>query len=293
MTGTTGSRRLARSVLGGAALIAAISVGFALMRDTGGALTGQAASQVGNGQDASVIGTLEQRLAEKPDDAEGWRMLGVAYVQNGRHGDAAGAFRRATALAPGKAEYWAMLGEAIVLSGAKGTGISPEAQAAFDKALELDAKEPRARYYQAMALELAGQHRAAIEAWFALLADSPADAPWTSDVRQAIGEVAQANGIDVADRLGATAPEARQAGAAGQDSTTQDAMIRGMVDRLAARLADNPADADGWVLLMRSRRQLGDDAGARQALGDALAAFRNDPATSRRLREAAAALGVS
>lgn len=293
MTGTTGSRRLARSVLGGAALIAAVSVGFALMRDTGGALTGQAASQVGNGQDASVIATLERRLADRPDDAEGWRMLGWAYVQNGRHADAAGAFRRATALVPDKAEYWAMLGETIVLSSAKGTGISPEAKAAFDKALELDAKEPRARYYHAMGLELAGQHREAIEAWFALLADSPADAPWTGDVRQAIGEVAQANGIDVADRLGTSAPDAAKAGGAGQANGSQDAMIRGMVDRLAARLADNPDDADGWVLLMRSRRQLGDDAGARQALDDALSAFRDDPATSRRLGEAAAGLGVS
>ena len=43
---------------------------------------------------------------------------------------------------------------------------------------------------------------------------------------------------------------------------------------------------------MRSRVQLGEMAAARQALSDGLRAFRNDGATSRRLREAAAALGI-
>jgi len=57
-------------------------------------------------------------------------------------------------------------------------------------------------------------------------------------------------------------------------------------------LKSNPNNAQGWIMLMRSRMQLGEQRKAAQALQDALAAFRNDGATSRQLREAAATLGV-
>ena len=70
-------------------------------------------------------------------------------------------------------------------------------------------------------------------------------------------------------------------------------MIHGMVDRLAARLAKQPGDADSWIMLMRSRMQLGEAAAAALALRDGLAALRNDGAASRKLREAAATLGIS
>lgn len=40
------------------------------------------------------------------------------------------------------------------------------------------------------------------------------------------------------------------------------AMIRGMVDGLAARLAENPQDAPGWTRLIRARLVLGDPVGA-------------------------------
>ena len=45
-------------------------------------------------------------------------------------------------------------------------------------------------------------------------------------------------------------------------------------------------------VLMRSRVQLGEQKKAAEALQGGLAAFRNDGATSRQLREAAATLGI-
>lgn len=46
----------------------------------------------------------------------------------------------------------------------------------------------------------------------------------------------------------------------------QAAMITAMVDGLAARLRDDPQDAEGWVRLLRSRQVLGQDAAADIAL---------------------------
>jgi len=73
----------------------------------------------------------------------------------------------------------------------------------------------------------------------------------------------------------------------------QQAMILGMVERQARKLADNPDDAEGWMMLIRSRMVLGQPELASKALKDALTAFRNDPATQKRLSEGAKALGVS
>ena len=69
-------------------------------------------------------------------------------------------------------------------------------------------------------------------------------------------------------------------------------MVRGMVDRLANRLRQNPRNADGWIQLMRSRMVLNDRQGAGEALRSALAAFQDDQATQRRLRTSAGELGV-
>lgn len=42
-----------------------------------------------------VIAKLEAKLAENPEDAEGWRMLGWSYFQTERYAEAATMFRRA------------------------------------------------------------------------------------------------------------------------------------------------------------------------------------------------------
>ncbi len=61
-------------------------------------------------------------------------------------------------------------------------------------------------------------------------------------------------------------------------------MIGQMVARLAARLADNPRDEEGWARLVRSYRVLGDTAAADEALARGLAAFADDPAAQARIR---------
>jgi len=63
-----------------------------------------------------VIAALEAKLQDKPDDAEGWRMLGWSYFETGRFAESATAMRRAIQLAPGNSEYHSMLGEALVMN---------------------------------------------------------------------------------------------------------------------------------------------------------------------------------
>lgn len=262
-----------------------------------------------------VITRLEARLKAKPDDAEGWRMLGWSYFQTQRYAEAATALKESTKLDPEHAETFSFLGESLVLASKTEGRIPPDAQAAFNKALKLDPKDARARYFRAVAMDLAGQHRKAIDAWFALLKDTPADAPYAEDIRAVIKNVGDRYKIPYEERLAAAQFAAPAGGMATNGAAVasgaipgpssaeikaastlpkgqQEAMIRGMVDGLEAKLTANPGNADGWIMLMRSRMQLGEPAKAAKALDGALAAFRNDLAATRKLREAASAIGV-
>ena len=69
-------------------------------------------------------------------------------------------------------------------------------------------------------------------------------------------------------------------------------MIRGMVERLAARLQQDGSDADGWIRLLRSYMVLGENEKVQATLTDARRALRNEPEKLRRFEEGAKSLGI-
>lgn len=301
--GITGSR----VALGAAALLAVGAVGVAVWRGQSAPPTPVATGTVPDSlpaDPAAAITQIEAALKANPKDARGWRVLGSAHREAGSFAEAAMALRRATALEPNNAEGWALLGEALAL--ASPPPISAEARTALRTALEKDPNEPLAAYYLAVARDMDGDHKGAIDDWFALLDRSPAGAPWIPEVRQAIERVAAANKIDVAKRLAAAkapapspasvatsaipgptreAMQAAQALPKGQ----QDAMVTQMVEGLAKKLQANPKNVDGWIMLMRSRVTLGQTAQAAQALASAKAA---NPDDAGKLDQAARELGM-
>jgi len=233
--------------------------------------------------------------------AKDWRVVGWAYAQSGNAGEAAAAYRKAAAIEPGNAENWSSLGEALQVPSAT---LVPEAGAAFRKAIEIDPRDPRARYFLAVQKDLEGDPKGAVENWLALLKDTPPGAPWEADLRRTIEQTAAKHRIDLAGRMppagstgtasaGIPGPTPEQlASASSLPPAQQAAMVEQMVARLEGRLKSNPKDEDGWIRLMRSRMALGDSKAAQAALRSGLAAFAGDSATSGRLKSAAAELGV-
>ena len=310
----------ARLVLLAAALMAAGAGGVAIYRGQQEPAKVIIAPPVPTASQApsvdDVITKLEARLKTNPKDAQGWRMLGWSYFQTQRFAEAATALKQSTKLDPEHAETFSFLGESLVLASNVEGKIPADARAAFDRAFKLDPKDARARYFQAVSMDIAGQHKKAITAWFALLKDTPADAPYADDIRAVIRNVGKMRNIEVEKRLAAAALAANPSGLASNSASAalagppgtqasatqasavqsmpaqQQAMIRGMVDGLEAKLISSPNNPDGWIMLMRSRMQLGEPGKAAKALKDGLAAMRNDPATASRLREAAKAAGV-
>ncbi|MFD2579638.1 tetratricopeptide repeat protein [Novosphingobium colocasiae] len=111
-----------------------------------------------------------------PNDPAAWRALGSALYDQGRFTEAADAYSRAARLAPDVAIVWSAMGEALVLA-SKRDPLPAEARAAFAKAIALDPKDPRARYFLAVQKDLDGDHKGAIDDWLALLADTPRRCP--------------------------------------------------------------------------------------------------------------------
>jgi len=298
-----------------AALIALGAVAVTVLRSRGnGAESPAPATQAPVGDVDSAIAGLEGKLAANPNDASGWHLLGWSYYSVGRYADAARAYDRAAKLEPGVADHWSALGEAQLLSGPG--GVIPAAEASFRKALAIDSKDFRARYFLGVKQDADGDHKAALDSWIAMLQEAPPGAPWEPAVRDLIARVSAQNGIDVSKRVpapSAAAPVAAMQNGPASAATDaipgptpeqlraasnltpsqQDDMAKTMVARLAAKLEANPRDADGWMRLMRARMVLGDPQAARAALDRARAVFSNDAAERARLDEAAKALGIS
>ena len=148
-----------------------------------------------------VVTRLEKAVQATPGDADAWRNLGWAHFQRGEFTQSADALRHAVDIDPTNARTLSFLGEAV-LQAHKGQLRMPwEARAAFDEALKLDPKDARARYYRAFGWDLAGEHRRAINGWFALLTNTPPDAPYAGDIRAVIKAVADRHHIKVDKRL--------------------------------------------------------------------------------------------
>ena len=72
----------------------------------------------------------------------------------------------------------------------------------------------------------------------------------------------------------------------------QAAMIRGMVDRLAARLKENGADLDGWLRLIRSYGVLKEPGKAQEAAASARKQFASEPEALTRIEALTGELGI-
>lgn len=244
------------------------------------------------------IANLARAAEADPANAEAWLRLAEAYRLMEMFGDAVPAYRKALALGPLTPDIRGDFAESLVMAG-QGS-VTPEAKAIFQELLSAASDDPRSRFYLALGDYQAGRTREALDGWAALIAASPADAPWLGIVRQNLAQAANDLGLDVAEvtpdplpaRSGGMpqiSPEQR-AEVESMSPEDRQQMIRQMVEGLDARLRDNPTDLEGWERLIRARVVLGERDAAQAALKRALEAFSNAPVPQRRLVDLAAEL---
>lgn len=258
-----------------------------------------------------MIDRLAARLKQRPNDPEGWRMLGWSYFRTDRFNESAAAYLKAVELRPDFADFRSLRGEALV-SVANGI-VTPEATRAFDEALALNPADLRARFFKGLAKAQAGDKPSALADWIAIINEADPNEPEVAEIRRRATELGRDIGVDVSTRLrgrqsaangdilralagppASTNPPPTADGRAADTTTPSDqaAMIRGMVDSLSARLEQSPRDAEGWIKLMRSRVVLGETDQAKQALERALTIFDNASPERSQITAAAQELGI-
>jgi cytochrome c-type biogenesis protein CcmH len=224
---------------------------------------------------AAAIAKVEAYLAEHPDDGRGYEVLAPVYLRIGRAGDAVNAARAALRLLGDSPARQTLFGEAMVVA-ANGS-VTPEAAQAFEAAAAKDPSAAKARFFLGLLAEQQGDKERAKEIWSKLAADAPHDSQVAQALRQRIAALS-----DEPD--GAKSEAARDA--------EQMRAIRAMVDRLAARLAQNGNDVEGWLRLVRSYSVLKETDRARAALIDAKRNLAGDPNAIARLEALARELGL-
>jgi cytochrome c-type biogenesis protein CcmH len=229
-----------------------------------------------------LVAQVESHLEKNPEDGRGWEVVGPVYMRVGRFDDAVKARRNSLRINGTTADREADLGESLM---AEANGVvTAEAKAAFERALTHDAKYNKARFFLGVAAHQDGQQEKAVEIWRAMLADARPGSPWTGMVREALAQVEPSR--TAAPTASAPGPSAEDVAAA-NDMKPEDrnAMVRGMVDRLAERLKRDGSDVEGWLRLVRAYTIMGDRDRALSALADARRAIGQDTDKLRRLDE--------
>jgi len=217
----------------------------------------------------SMAATLKSQLQAAPNDVDNWVLLGRTFASLERWRDARDAFSHAIALQPDEPALHAQMGEVLTLE-AGGT-VTAEARAEFTRA----PSDPRARFYQAVALAQAGDTAQAERNLQALADEAPPQAAW----RQLV--------LDELRSLGAAAPS----GAASPPSITEDlqnelakldavpsapdprvapgaatAPVGPRIGDLEDRVRAQPRDEAAWLALGRAYQAEGNAAQAVAAL---------------------------
>ena len=84
----------------------------------------------------ALVGRLAARLRDRPDDADGWKLLGRSYAAMGRFPQSVEAYARAAQLQPRDAQLLTDFAE--VLAMARGSGLQGEPEKLLERALEIE-----------------------------------------------------------------------------------------------------------------------------------------------------------
>ena len=227
-----------------------------------------------------LVAQVETHLEKNPADGKGWEVLAPVLFKIGRYDDAVRAWRNSIQYNGETASRRADLGEAM--AAAAGGVVTNEAKSELERAVALDGGEVKARYLVGLAAEQDGRKADAANIWRGMLSNAPADAPWRPLVQQALARV----GVDAPKLSDDTIAAAKD-----MSESDRNAMIRGMVERLATRLKDNGDDVEGWLRLVRAYIVLGDRDEARRTLVEARQATK-DAARLKQLNDGLKDLGL-
>lgn len=238
---------------------------------------------------------LRAAVAQRPDDLEGHMLLARYEASLGNFAASQRAMVDVVRIkgAGATSQDYADLAEMMILATAG--YVSPQAEEALTRALQIAPENEIARYYLGLMYAQNDRSDLAFRLWRELLENSNPDGPWQKPIRDQILMVAAEAGVAYdLPRPALKGPSSEDIQAAG-DMTEQDRMdmIRGMVEQLGERLASEGGTADEWARLVRALGVLGDAERAKAVWNEAQTVFADVPGDIERIRAAAREAGVA
>lgn len=124
-------------------------------------------------EQVDLVAQLAERMADNPDDVDGWMLLGRSYMVLGDYARGRQAFTEAWNRTPAPdTGLMLALGESMILT-SQNTGISDEAAGLIDSVLQAEPRNQKALWYSGIVAAERGQPDIACERWQTLLAARP------------------------------------------------------------------------------------------------------------------------
>lgn len=212
---------------------------------------------------------LRDAVKARPEDVPGLMLLARNEARLGNYTAARAAQEQLVAAKGDLATPNDLSGLIEIMTYATGGYISPEAEVYLHRLLTKEPGHGEARYFLGLFHIQSGRPDLAFPVWRDLLANSRDDAPWVPVLLEELPALAQAAGARYTPPP--TFGPSQDDIAAAEDMSPEDrqAMIQGMVDGLAARLADEGGPPEDWAQLIRALMVLGDEDRARAVYAEA------------------------
>jgi cytochrome c-type biogenesis protein CcmH len=166
-------------------------------------------THVSDAEVEAMLKRLTDRLAQQPEDAEGWSMLGRSYMVLGRFADAVGAFRKLLALRPDDAQALVDLADAQAMQA--GRKLAGEPEKLIQRALELDPRNLKALALAGTIAFDRGDFAAAVRHWEAAIAAAQPGSELAQNLQSGVDEARRRGGMPASPTALAAAPAASAA----------------------------------------------------------------------------------
>jgi cytochrome c-type biogenesis protein CcmH len=202
-------------------------------------------------QIAGMAESLAARLKEKPDDPEGWAMLGRSYAVLGQHDKAVPAFKQATTLRPDDAVLLADYADALAV--ANGRNLEGEPNRLIEQALKVDPNNLKALSLAGTVAFYRKDYALALKHWEKMGSIDP-QSPFVQQIQGGIDEARKlmaGGGGAAPSPAPAATPMAQAAPAAPTPAAAHNAAVSGVVS-LAPALAAKADPQDTVFVFARA-----------------------------------------
>lgn len=238
---------------------------------------------------------LRTVLKDRPDDLRGLALLAENEARLGNFAAAQEAQARIIAIKGQNVDPIDLIAMIDMMVFAANGYVSPEAEEYIRQLLNAAPGNGAAQYYTGLTLAQNGRPDQAFPIWRRLLEQGPQDAPWVPIIRQEIAGIAAAAGVNYTPPGGGLRGPDAEAMAAADDMSEEDrqAMIQGMVEGLAARLASEGGTPEEWAQLITALGVLGDTERAGAIVAEARQVFAESAEALGLIDGAAARAGIT